>query len=358
MPDTSSNSTRSKPRSSARSASSLDGPKDLRNNRADFIVEGRRQSRLLRDCQARVYSSTCPCDSQVLTSWRCKSKWCPDCLDSDWRGLFFRRGHAIARFEFLSHVILTVPSVSTGGLRVQVEHLLAGFYRLRKTTWWSSKVRAGCRALGLTFSSRSGWHAHLHLAVDSAWLDQRVLGRKWKAATRSTSTPHVWVTRGHSAYGLFHELLVGSKDDAKRIAATSPAVRGEAALAMKGRRRFQLFGDFSCDETKTKERATCPSCGARFDFKTWARAEWRPYYRLTGEAVDRSAFPTSSAYLAEVRLARSHFNLFSRRPTKTFTAFTYEAYVAHVRKDSLPCEAQISFKTNGASVLECRPADF
>ncbi|GAI64370.1 unnamed protein product [marine sediment metagenome] len=129
--------------------------------------------------------------------------------------------------------------------------------------------------MGLTFNRRAkSWHIHWHVLADVEWADQVALRRVWSAALGSSA--FVKVGRARSVSGLFREILRGSRDDADRLLKIPHCALGEAALALKGRRRFRLVGsppvelsDVPPREIFTRSAAQCPKCGVTFRWADW-----------------------------------------------------------------------------------------
>ena len=74
---------------------------------------------------------------------------------------------------------LTVRS-SSAPLRRQVATLWRSYAKLRGRSLWKNAVAGSIAVLEVTFNERTEkWHPHLHCVLDSAYLDQKKLSKKW-----------------------------------------------------------------------------------------------------------------------------------------------------------------------------------
>ncbi len=226
----------------------------------------------------------CGCCARVFVPLFCDQRLCWRCAERKARELFRRHAGRLADFRFPAHVVLTVPNRPAGSLAAALDDLSAALCRLTRTKFWRSRVRAAVVGLGLTWTrgrrgergTPPGWHPHWHLLVDSEYLPQGALQREWERACRlPLAIPYV--RRANDVRGLFAEILLGSRDDAKRLVGQSDVVLAEAAAALRGRRRVRFYGslpEVDLDLPPDDGRAHCPLDGVTFRWREW---EWEVF---------------------------------------------------------------------------------
>ena len=63
---------------------------------------------------------------------------------------------------------------------------------MRKKKIWKTAVRGGVWFFQVTLSASDGlWHPHLHVLVDSNWLEQELLREAWQKITKTSFIVHV-----------------------------------------------------------------------------------------------------------------------------------------------------------------------
>ena len=113
----------------------------------------------------------------------CRLRWCPVCAQakqyhiretvSEWL-----RGVTKPRFLTLT------CSHSSDALAVQIDHLYKSFRLLRQHKAISRKIRGGIWFFQLKLSTRDHcWHPHLHILLDSNYIDQKELSLEWMRTT-------------------------------------------------------------------------------------------------------------------------------------------------------------------------------
>ncbi|GAI62375.1 unnamed protein product [marine sediment metagenome] len=156
-----------------------------------------------------------------------------------------------------------------------LEFFALALRRFKRSSWWKSNVDQAAVGLGLTYNRNAkSWHPHWHLLADVKWARWAALRSAWSTALGSPGV--VRVRRAFSVSGLFREILRGSRDDADRLLKLPHDVLGEAAIALKGRRRFRFLGappqavdDVPPADVVSRSKALCPECDATFRWAEW-----------------------------------------------------------------------------------------
>lgn len=169
----------------------------------------------------------------------CHDRWCIPCA---------RTRSARIVSNLMEHVdgqllrLLTLTlRADPSALRSRVDRLLKAFGRLRSRRFWRDRVSAGVGFLEIT-RGRSGdhWHAHLHVIVKSAYIDQRALSDAWVQVTGDSpivDIRKVW-NPGHVAK--YVSKYVTKPLDAATL--KSPQLIREAIEALRGRKLIYAFG--------------------------------------------------------------------------------------------------------------------
>lgn len=123
----------------------------------------------------------------------------------------------------------------------QIDRLYRSFAELRRRVDWLARVKGGAAFLEVKLSATDGlWHPHLHVLLEGAYFDQKLLSRMWHEVTGDSSIVHI--TRisdlGHAAK--YVTKYVTKPLDASVFA--SDATLDEAMIAMRGRRLCLTFG--------------------------------------------------------------------------------------------------------------------
>lgn len=270
-------------------------PPESAQKRAFDVAELRRR---MEACGKGVKRWThCGCCARVFVPLLCNQRLCWVCAERKARELFRRYAGRLAGFTWASHVVLTLPSRPAGSLAAMLDDMSAALRRLTHTKFWRSCVRFAVVGLGLTWTfgrqgTCPGWHPHWHLLLDSEWVGQGALQREWERACR-LPLAIVRVRRAFDVQGLFAEILLGSRDDAKRLEGQSDDVLAEAGAALRGRRRVRFCGtlpDVDLDLPPDDGRAHCGLCGVTFQWREWDWEVFRASEVLWSPADARVSF--------------------------------------------------------------------
>lgn len=207
----------------------------LRNGFSDARV------RRFRECGAHAWILRDPNDPNRLrvAASKCHDRFCRPCANERARCIAanVHRHVGERRHRF---VTLTVRSTDRP-LRNSLDHLYACFRRLRQTRWWRDRVRGGAAFCELAYNTdRAQWHPHLHLLIDSDWLDQSQLSGAWHHVTGDSFVVDVRLVR-QSVHAVRYVTKYASKPLPNKIH-NRPLVLDQAVGALVGRRLILTFG--------------------------------------------------------------------------------------------------------------------
>lgn len=211
---------------------------------AALVALGTADNRLaaFRGCgaDAWLYRSEQHPDKYRIRASYCHSKWCIPCAVHrsalttarirDWLG------NLPARFITLTLAADLQP------LSDRLDRLYGAFRKLRRTSWWRTRVAGGLATVEIKWSVKSAhWHPHLHILCHSAYLDKKDLSREWHIATGDSYIVDI---------SLVENAALAAGYVAKYTAKPAPASTyrdadrlQEMMLAMHGRRLLLTFGD-------------------------------------------------------------------------------------------------------------------
>lgn len=146
----------------------------------------------LDDCSRRAwfYRNTETSEVRVAAS-RCNLRWCPICSNARRRQITNEVGDWLLKCKGKRFITLTLKHENTP-LAGQLDLLYTYFKYLRKKKLWRDNVRGGVWFFQVTLSPSDGlWHPHLHILVDSKWIQQEVLSELWLKITKTSYIVHI-----------------------------------------------------------------------------------------------------------------------------------------------------------------------
>lgn len=121
----------------------------------------------------------------------CRDRWCPMCAGQK---ASYAKEQVKAYIDSLkSAKILTLTlRHNVNDLRSQIEFLQERFRALRARAYWRKNVLGGIWFLQVKRGSGSGcWHPHLHILLDSNYMEQGSLSELWNQVT--FGSPVLWI---------------------------------------------------------------------------------------------------------------------------------------------------------------------
>lgn len=141
----------------------------------------------LDDCSRRAwfYRNTVTSEVRVAAS-RCNLRWCPICSNARRRCISESIGDWLLSKKGKKFITLTLKN-SSEPLAGQIDLLYTYFKYLRKKRLWKDNVRGGVWFFQVTLnSSTNEWHPHIHILVDSKYIDQSELSDLWLQITKNS----------------------------------------------------------------------------------------------------------------------------------------------------------------------------
>ncbi|MBA7538846.1 hypothetical protein ES705_31123 [subsurface metagenome] len=249
----------------------------------------------VRDCGRRWVCYMCgTTGKEWRVPWRCHDRNCPVCAKIRAARLFHKYSRFVER-PGLKMVTLTVPSVKfithdyVCGLRKQVSRLL---HRKEFREAWVG----GFYGIETTWSAEHGYHVHVHLLVEGAYVSWPKLKAAWSSITGHKAV--VWINAADNPRQAFKYPLKTNDLESMGVPRLAAYL-----IAVKGLRLAQVFGswhpsykggrglddgqdDLGAETAELaavddkQERLACPYCG-KCDYS----------YVVTAVGVDVSAVP-------------------------------------------------------------------
>ncbi len=224
-----------------------------------------KQAAAIRDCTETEHLTGCThCGQSWWVTTKCRQRVCPICA---WKVAQDRAVVIEGFLKDLKHpkfVTLTMPRWLEDG-RSGIKFIREAFMRLRKSGSIPELV-GGCYSVELV-PKDGGWHIHMHLIIDCAFVPQKRLIAAWGKAL-GVHAPTVDVRdaeKGSAAKYVAKYVTKGIPHD------SDPDTYVDLWEAIHGSRLFALFGSWYKDKAKIealgKDRedggCKCPSCGER-----------------------------------------------------------------------------------------------
>ena len=173
-----------------------------------------------------------------VTSDKCHDRFCVPCSNEQ----AARVARGLAAFAAKRTIRFATLTLKTNGepLRDSLDRLAAAFRRLRSREYWKQHVTGGAAFLEVTWNEeKQRWHPHLHILLEGRYMEHTLLRDEWHAATGDSWIVHIQALKKHE-HGIAYVSKYASKGFDSSIL-KSPAVLGEAMLALAGRRLMTCF---------------------------------------------------------------------------------------------------------------------
>jgi Replication protein len=194
------------------------------------------------------------CGHHIQVPVYCKNRFCSVCglhrnMLIRYKLTEFLRGSILKKYDSFKFLTLTIPN--DDNLLCQVKELITAFRRLRQRAVWKKHVRGGATVIEVK-PGKEGWHAHLHIVIESGYIPFAVLLREWKAVS---SGQGVYIKKIHGAQVVHYITKYLTKTDC------SEAEQQYMTHILKGVRLFQPFGNWFDPINKIKKHQVyCPDC--------------------------------------------------------------------------------------------------
>jgi len=199
------------------------------------------------------------CGNVINVPVYCGNRFCPECGKHRNKKIryklqtFLKTRHLRSSDSFK---MLTLSVISASDLSAQFDHLIKSFRRLRQRAFWKKHVRGGCSICEVTYSDK-GWHAHLHIIIESAYIPHAKLLDHWRQCSGGTGC-HIKRIPVNAIVSYVTKYVTKT---------TLPEdLQDSASTALKSKRMFQPFGEWHNGINAVKPPiAVCGSCG----FAAW-----------------------------------------------------------------------------------------
>lgn len=197
------------------------------------------------------------CGHVIHVPQYCGNRFCPVCGQSRSRRLLRRVGSVTKQiqprnpysFKFLT---LTVPREKD--LKGTIDALLKSFRRFRQRAYWKKNVRGGAYFIEFKHTA-NGWNPHLHVVLESRYMPVKAIRNHWEAVSPGKI---VDIRRIPIGAAVRYAAKYCTKLD------LPPALQQQASDALKNRRLFTFFGQWSKVQPATDaDKITCTDCGQR-----------------------------------------------------------------------------------------------
>jgi hypothetical protein len=193
-----------------------------------------------RECGSRLVIEWNPAKGEArLSCNKCRSRWCRAC-GADRSAILAANLSTIIETKNTLFVTLTRRH-SHAALTDQIDDLYEAFGKLRRRQWWRANVTGGAAFMEVKLGEADGlWHVHLHLIVESKYLDQKALSREWLAVTMDSSIVDVRKMQDHGQVARYVCKYVTKPCTSEIV--NQPHRLDEFIVAMKGRRLCLTWG--------------------------------------------------------------------------------------------------------------------
>jgi len=121
-----------------------------------------------------------------IASRKCNQRWCPMCQKTKRWIITNSVSEWVQTKKYVKFVTVTLKS-STDSLEFQVKRLYESFQVLRRQKLWKQSVRGGVWFFQLTMNSTTQeWHPHIHVLVDSDYINKKDLSKLWFKITHDS----------------------------------------------------------------------------------------------------------------------------------------------------------------------------
>lgn len=225
-----------------------------------------------------VFNSTIcgSCGNIIRIPVYCGNRFCTECGRTRQRKvrhklkLFVRERQPASTHSF-KHLTLTV--VSDDDLTAQVAHLVRSFRRFRQRAYVKKNVAGGAFVVEITHSD-SGWHAHIHAIIESAYMPWGRLLALWTECSGGTG---IFIKRIPVSAIVKYLTKYITKSDLEAD------LQFVASAALKGSRLFQPFGQWHNPINAIKvPLCVCGQCG----YSDWYFGDLRTFIAGCKEVIE------------------------------------------------------------------------
>lgn len=212
--------------------------------------QGNRRCDAFANCGSSLFLNSSG-DDLVLTSNHCHDRLCQPCQTARRALLVANVTEAIAQSRLTTRFLTLTLRAREARLLDQLQRITDCFKCLRRRKFWKESIIGGAFFIECKLGANSGaWHVHLHVLVESHFIDQRTLSSEWLAVTGDSYIVDVRAITNPEKRAAYVTKYATKPADASVI--RSPDALQEFVTAIKGKRLFQCFGtwkDFALEES-------------------------------------------------------------------------------------------------------------
>jgi len=215
--------------------------------------DGKLEGRIVRVSRCCAYPRVIATEfgEPVLSVGRCKDRMCPRCSRHNAWQMSEKLNTIMSRMTSCRMITLTLKH-RRGSLKGQIDRLMLGWRKMRKTLTWRDHVEGGIYSLEVTYDEvNRTWHPHLHILTQGTFFDQKMLSGLWKTVTGDSPVVDIRAVKSKKHVAKYVSKYVTKPDE---VATWDDDVLWEYMQAIRGRRLFHTFGCLHNISVKDEKR--------------------------------------------------------------------------------------------------------
>jgi hypothetical protein len=178
-------------------------------------------------------------DRPHMSLQRCRDRLCPVCSKIKSRQTAARVEEIVQAMDAPRFVTLTVSNLGRN-LKECTDHLVNSFRELRRSKLWKQQVDAGVWTIEAKQGSQENtWHVHMHMIIDSGFIDQSELSSAWLKVTHDSKIVDIRKVNSVKDAARYIAKYIGKPAQFDRFSQDEIVAY---ATAMKARRLLGTFG--------------------------------------------------------------------------------------------------------------------
>jgi hypothetical protein len=196
----------------------------------------------------------------------CGDRLCEECKEQNYYRLLNKYLPVVKNARFLSQLTLTIKHFAELDSD-RIKFLLSCFRAFRNHPEIVNKLNGGLAVIECKHvSDQKGWNMHMHVLLDSVFLDQKRISSIWSEITGGSFIVDIR-REEQSTHAVYHLLKYLQKNPviwSERGDDAIEALCEDYRWAFKGSRHVISFGSFysALPEEKEPYRIVCPVCGS------------------------------------------------------------------------------------------------
>ncbi len=184
----------------------------------------------------------------------CRSRLCPVCGRKRSMNVYFKIVAMVKKMKNPKFITLTLTS-SSDPLDEQIQRLNKCFATLRRRRWWKGQVAGGVFTHEQTFNfQRDQFHPHIHMIVDTPYLDDAHLAEKWLEITGDSYVVDVREYKRPAAYSEILSAYISKTNDCLNVPDDRFIQWAREVHGLRLVNTFGIFHGMKPDEDAEKKR--------------------------------------------------------------------------------------------------------